>query len=242
MRECFHEAFWLADRMHRRRDGAVVSRGRRSESDGSCGGLLFLIFLGAMIFYNNSALAVLLLIVAGVAWWAYRRVTRYRTMEATELARHLANVRSMSGGQFEVFVAEVFRAMGHRAQVMGGSGDQGVDVVVATPDGRKIAVQCKNYARPVGNKPVQEVYAGARHHGCSQGWVVAPAGFTKGARELATSVGVNLFDERGIRSWIAQVEKAARAQREAADKPTGGQMSPSDRPRGKWIPHPDDET
>jgi restriction system protein len=226
--------------MHRRSDGVVVSRRQHSRSGGSGGGLLFLIFLGAILFYNYPALAVLLLIVAGVAWWAYRRSTRYRTMEATELAGLLANVRSMSGAQFEVFVAEVFRAMGHRAQVMGGSGDQGVDVIVATPDGRKIAVQCKNYAKPVGNKPVQEVYAGAKHHGCSQGWVVAPAGFTRGAFELAASVNVSLFDERGIRAWIGQVEQAARA-REIAEEQQGGPVDTDRRPRGNWMPHPDDD-
>lgn len=218
-----------------------MSRRRSSGSGGSGGGLLFLIVLGVVLFYNYPALAVLLLIVAGAAWWAYRRATRYRTMEATELAGLLANVRSLSGAQFEAFVAEVFRAMGHQARVMGGSGDQGVDVIVATTDGRKIAVQCKNYARAVGNKPVQEVYAGARHHGCSQGWVVAPAGFTKGAFELAASVGVSLFDERGIRAWIGQVEKAAKAREEANGDRVGGPAAPSARPRGKWVPHPDDE-
>ncbi len=202
--------------------------------------MLFLIFLGVVLFYNHPGLAVLLLSVAGASWWAYRRATRYRTMEATELAGLLASVSSMNGAQFEAFVAEVFRAMGHRAQVMGGSGDQGVDVIVAMSDGRKIAVQCKNYAKRVGNKPVQEVYAGARHHGCSQGWVVAPAGFTKGAFDLAASVGVNLFDAGGIRTWIGQVEKAARAG-EAGDGPAGGQVTPLDRPRGSWIPHPDDD-
>ncbi len=196
--------------------------------------------LGIVVFYNYPALAIFLLAVVGVVWWASRRSARYRTMEATELAGLLANVRSMSGAQFEAFVAEVFRAMGHRAQVMGGSGDQGVDVIVATPDGRKIAVQCKNYAKPVGNKPVQEVYAGAAHHGCSQGWVVAPAGFTRGAFELAASVGVSLFDEGGIRAWIGQVEEAARAREEAQGSPEGKDASER-RPRGNWIPHPDDD-
>lgn len=229
-------------RAPRARSYASSGGGRRARgSGGGSGGIVLLLILAVICFANAPVATTLVSIVVGVIWWAYKRSTRYRTMEAAELSGLLADVRSMSGEQFEVFVAEVFRAMGHRAQVMGGSGDQGVDVIVATPDGTKIAVQCKNYARAVGNKPVQEVYAGAAHHGCSQGWVVAPAGFTKGAFELAASVGVSLFDERGIRAWIGQVERAARSREEAGGVPRGVRQAADQRPRGNWVPHPDDD-
>lgn len=72
----------------------------------------------------------------------------------------------MSGAQFEVFVAELLRAQGLPTTVLGGSGDQGVDIIVNAP-GDKVAVKYKNYKKAIGNKPVQEVYAEARHHGCS---------------------------------------------------------------------------
>jgi len=42
-----------------------------------------------------------------------------------ELARRLGTVRSMSGSQFEVFVADVLRGMGYRATVLGGGGGSG---------------------------------------------------------------------------------------------------------------------
>jgi restriction system protein len=113
----------------------------------------------------------------------------------------------MSGGQFEVFAAQVLRGMGYRTTVLGGSGDQGVDIVAVGSNG-KVAVQCKNYKRAVGNKPVQEVYAGARHHNCDSAWVIAPKGYTKGAHELAASVGVLLFDADSIRRWIKTIDDA----------------------------------
>ena len=43
------------------------------------------------------------------------------------------------------------------------------------PPFERVAVQCKNYGKAVGNKPIQEVYAGSRFHGCNDAWVVAPA-------------------------------------------------------------------
>ena|SRR5215218_4803064 len=131
-----------------------------------------------------------------------------KTPRANELAWRFETVRAMSGSQFELYVASLLRAMGHNTRVLGGSGDQGVDLIVDY-FGERVAVQCKNYAKPVGNKPVQEVYTGAKHHRCQQAWVVAPAGFTNGASEIAESVGVKLFDARSIRAWIEEVDKVA---------------------------------
>jgi hypothetical protein len=65
-------------------------------------------------------------------------------------------------------------------------------------EGRKrIAVQCKKYGKPVGNAAVSAIYAGAKHYGAKQAWVVAPEGFTKGAVELAKSTGVRLLGRKG---------------------------------------------
>jgi restriction system protein len=95
----------------------------------------------------------------------------------------------MSGREFEHFMADLFRTAGYKVDVVGGAGNQGVDLPLK--EGRKrIAVQCKKYGRPVGNAAVSAVYAGAKHYGAKQAWVVALEGFTKGAVELAKSTGV----------------------------------------------------
>lgn len=188
--------------------------------------LVVVVFLVTLVAYPR--LAVLLGIVLALVWLVRlvsKSSNRYRTPAAGELVQQFENVRMMSGVQFEVFMANLFRAMGHGATILGGSGDQGVDILLTT-NGQKIAVQCKNYAKPVGNKPVQEVFAGARHHGCQHAWVVAPAGYTRGAFELAISVSVSLFDANGIRAWIKEVDKLA-----AASKPPSTEGSaPSSAP------------
>jgi HJR/Mrr/RecB family endonuclease len=111
---------------------------------------------------------------------------------------------SMSGREFEDFVAELLRAAGYKVDVVGGAGDQGVDLLMKK--GRKlIAVQCKKYGRPVGNAAVSAVYAGAKHYGAKQAWVVAPEGFTKGAIDLAKSTGVRLMGRKGIDTLLQDV-------------------------------------
>jgi HJR/Mrr/RecB family endonuclease len=135
-----------------------------------------------------SEVIVVLVILAIIAFLLYarnRRVFGPKSSSAIGLTYRLAKVQYMSGSQFEMFVADVMRGLGYRAKVLGGSGDQGVDVIAAAGNER-LAIQCKNYKKPVGNKPVQEVYAGARHHRCTAAWVVAPRGY-RGIYQLHSS-------------------------------------------------------
>jgi restriction system protein len=198
---------------------------------------------------GDTWLALLVLVgILAAAVWLVRSVSGPKTPTARELARRFEMVRAMSGPQFEVFVAELFRAMGHGATMLGGAGDQGVDIVVSY-HGERVAVQCKNYRRAVGNKPVQEVFAGARHHGCQQAWVVAPAGYTRGAYELASSTGVSLHDASSIGQWIRQVDELekkraneGRAPRSDAGDAGNERAIEEARKGASWYPHPDDPT
>jgi len=170
------------------------------------------------------------------------------TPTALELSRRFEEVRFMSGAEFEEFVGELFEAMGHRVMVLGGVGDQGVDIVV-NPRGKRIAVQCKNHSKPVNNKGVQEVYAGAKHHRCVEAWVVSPAGYTRGAIELARSTDVSLCDAESVRKWIKNVdriEKERTSKTESVTRPAPPNNTPVNeakteaRKRAVWHPHPDD--
>lgn len=115
----------------------------------------------------------------------------------------------LSGTEFEYYMANLFRALGYDAKRLGGAGDQGVDLLLRK-EHELVAVQCKNYKDRIGNKPVQEVFAGARHRGAHRAWVVAPAGFTRGARELARSTGVRLFDRTHIEKWLRHIDSRRR--------------------------------
>ena len=197
-------------------------RRRRSSSGGGGFVVLAVLAFGALSLaasYVGWGAVIVALVVAAVliVWFSIRRAT-LSTPKAQDLYLGLQNVGVMGGGQFEVFVAQVLRALGYSTTVLGGSGDQGVDIIAVAGDG-KVAVQCKNHKKRVGNKPVQEVYAGSRHHRCDHAWVVAPAGYTKSAHELAQSVGVLLFDADSIRKWIKRIdeaEKQAMEQRQPA--------------------------
>lgn len=105
-----------------------------------------------------------------------------------------------------------------------GAGDQGVDLLLRKGKER-VAVQCKNYQRPVGNRPVQEVFAGKQHYGAKDAWVVAPAGFTKGAVQLARSTGVGLFDHSSVERLIQQTERRSEEQQASTNAPAPREQS-----------------
>lgn len=157
--------------------------------DGVVGAGRGLVFL--MVFGVLSLISLRLILGDAIGLTGLRRST------ATTLQARFSHVDNMTGREFEHFMAEVFRARGYKSTVIGASGDQGVDILLRK-DGRRIAVQCKRHAKPVNNKPVQEVFSGARYHGADEAWVVAPGGYTNGARQLANRIDVVLYDRKGI--------------------------------------------
>ena len=69
----------------------------------------------------------------------------------------------MNGYQYEEKCAQLLRDEGYaKVEVTPSSGDQGIDII-AYKDGQKYGVQCKYYEGTVGNKAVQEAFAGAAY-------------------------------------------------------------------------------
>jgi hypothetical protein len=95
--------------------------------------------------------------------------------------------RSLRGVAFEDYLADVFRVLGFHVETTKTSGDQGVDLIV-TGHGRKIAVQAKGYGQSVGNKAVQEAFAGMRFYHCPECAVITNSKFTTGAFALAVTM------------------------------------------------------
>ena len=81
---------------------------------------------------SRAWLVVLLLLgIAVVAVWLARRFSAGpKTPRARDLTARLEMAQAINGPRSEAFVADVFRAMGHRATMLGGRGDQGVNAIV----------------------------------------------------------------------------------------------------------------
>lgn len=113
-------------------------------------------------------------------------------------------VDQMSGLEFEHFTAYLLENLGYTdVTITKASGDHGVDVL-ANCDGLRYAFQCKLYHSPLGNAPIQEVYAGMTYYSCDIAVVITNSTFTKGAQELAAATGVLLWDRQVLYKLIRQ--------------------------------------
>ena len=97
-----------------------------------------------------------------------------------------------NGLDYELYVEKYLQKLGYNVTRTPKTGDQGVDLIAEKDDDRK-AIQCKYYSKPVGNKAVQEVIAGANFYQCTSAAVISNSSFTKAARQLAENSGIELF-------------------------------------------------
>lgn len=105
-------------------------------------------------------------------------------------------VRS-NGIDFEIACAERLESCGWRVARTKTTGDQGVDLI-ASLESVAVAIQCKDYNSPVGNKAVQEIYAGKNFENCDFGVVVGKTGYTDSAKQLANKLNIYLLHHEDL--------------------------------------------
>lgn len=98
----------------------------------------------------------------------------------------------MNGFEFEEFCALKLREKGWKVNKTRNGADQGVDLIIEKGK-RKIAVQCKKYKHPIGNKAIQEVKAGISHYDLIEGVVLSNTTYTRSAIELANTNNIKLL-------------------------------------------------
>lgn len=108
---------------------------------------------------------------------------------------------------FEQQVAQMLRSRGLAVEVIGGLGDDGVDIIAhdTTPiTGGIYLVQCKRYAldRKVGVADVRELYGAVQEKRASKGVLVTSSTFTPQARRFAEDKPIELIDAVQLSSLI----------------------------------------
>ncbi|MEU5339194.1 restriction endonuclease [Streptomyces asoensis] len=148
---------------------------------------MLLLYLGALI------------AAAGIGWtaWWLRRTDRMlrskdgawrRQEEIAAGRRTLAAIDTMSGTEFEEVVAELCRRDGcTEVRRVGGTGDNGADVLGRLPDGRTMVIQCKRYAphRTIASREVRDLLGARVHFTADVAIFVATTRFSPQAQAFA---------------------------------------------------------
>lgn len=174
---------------------------QKDSGHGTPGCLISILLLIGVLWLSTSVGGFCIVVVVAVLIIAIPSCMYKEAMESR--SQSYADIDSMTGEQFEHYIAQRLREAGYsNVQLTPSSGDYGVDIVAIDRNGISCAIQCKRYAKNVGVKAVQEVYAGAIHYGCNRKIVITSSYFTANAIELARESGVELIDRNGLNSKL----------------------------------------
>jgi HJR/Mrr/RecB family endonuclease len=106
----------------------------------------------------------------------------------------LEEMQALSPSQFEKLVAETYRDQGHKVEIVGATGDHGIDLVVHTRKGETWLVQCKKYRGKVGEPVIRDFYGALRAANADAGAVITTGTITAQARLWAEGKPLFLYD------------------------------------------------
>jgi len=154
---------------------------------------------------NHLFFGMIGLVTGGItiAWGVNRwRKNRIRFSDTQTLEDLLA----LKPDEFEKLVATLFKAYGHQAQVLGGSSDHGVDVVVLSKENEKWIIQCKRYNGSVGEPVVRDLYGTMGHEGAQKAYLITTGSFTSQAKDWAVGKPIVLYDGPSLVKLIKRTQ------------------------------------
>lgn len=136
-------------------------------------------------------------------------------------ASTMADIRSLSPADFEELAADTYRAQGHQVEIVGGTGDHGIDLVVRSHRGETWLVQCKRYRGKIGEPVVRDFYGALRASDANGGAIITSGTITDAARLWAEGKPIHLYDgEQFLKIVLAtRVRKTLPTQAKKASAP-----------------------
>lgn len=116
---------------------------------------------------------------------------------------------TMNGYEFERFITNLLSKLGFKAQQTSLSGDGGIDIE-AINDKPLLKglylIQCKNWANPVGQPQVRDLYGVVMSRRANKGVLITTSSFTDQAKQFAEGLNIELIDGRLLNEIVASVE------------------------------------
>lgn len=117
--------------------------------------------------------------------------------------QHRFSELNKQGSDLEYLIVRLYNSMGYISKRIGGSGDQGADVI-ASKDGINVLIQAKCYVGSVNNEAVQQAFSALSYHGCAKAVVITTSTFTSGAVDLAKANHVELIDGETFKRMLLE--------------------------------------
>jgi restriction system protein len=147
-----------------------------------------------------------------------RQAAERREEERRRRLRTLEGLQQLSGKEFEALIASLFRNDGYTVRECGGSGDEGIDLILQI-SGAKDVVQCKRWKSDIGSPIVREFYGSLMHANARHGFVITTALYSDSARAFARGKPITLISGPEIIRWMDRAY-SARGSAESSDRET----------------------
>jgi len=99
----------------------------------------------------------------------------------------------MDGQEFEGFMGDLLQRMGYEVEVVGQTGDHGIDLLGKKGSDR-IAVQCKRWSGAVGESIIRDFYGSMIHAGAVSGYIFTTGYFSTSAFKFSEGKPIKLID------------------------------------------------
>lgn len=107
---------------------------------------------------------------------------------------NIGKIDTLTGVEFEEFVADIFSYIGYKTSLTRASGDNGIDIV-AKNRAFSIGIQTKlYYNHNVSNKAIQEVFSGKNYYKLDYAIAVSNWKFSMPALKVAKELNVAVID------------------------------------------------
>jgi restriction system protein len=114
------------------------------------------------------------------------------------MIKTIEDLQLLTPSEFEKLVAKTYQDQGNRVEIVGATGDHGIDLVVHTRKGETVLVQCKKYKGKVGEPVVRDFYGVLRASEADAGAIVTTGLITPQARLWAEGKPIYLYDGRAF--------------------------------------------
>lgn len=111
------------------------------------------------------------------------------------------------GKQFELEVQQLLQQMGLEAEITGYSQDGGIDLIAinrSPVSGGRYVIQCKDWAAPVGEPAIRDLFGTVHSEGASKGILITTSSFTAAALRFAQGKPLELIDGSTYHSLCEQ--------------------------------------
>ena len=116
-------------------------------------------------------------------------------------------IDTLNGVEFEQFLCDFFNFIGYKTSTTTITGDNGIDIL-AKSGHNSIGIQAKlYYNHNVGNKAIQEVFAGKNYYDTTFALVITNSHFSQPAINLAKQLKVALIDREILSLMLTNSRK-----------------------------------